>query len=194
MKSILKNLVVVVTVLFSFTSAFANTNPTVRLDKGKILLVDLNDWSNSTVQLVIKDLEGIILHSDNFLSEAASGIKYNLKNLPAGNYKMVIENDRKKEIHSLQVSNESVLVNSVASAVVYKSSVTFDGKSIALNQLALGRDITISIADKSGAFFTQKYKNLPTVNKRFDISDLPSGKYIFTVEGKEQYDTFVFAK
>jgi len=174
----LKNLLFAAAILFSSVASFANTNPTLSLDEGKVLVVNLNDWVNSNVEISIKDLNGAILHNDSFQNKSTVGRKYNLKNLPYGQYTLVIESADKKAIHKLEVTNNTVEMQPLSSKMIFKPHVTINENSISLNLLALGEDMFISISDQNEPFFSVAYKNMSTVNKRFDTSELPAGRYL----------------
>lgn len=194
MKSIIRNLFVAAAFLLAVSTTYANTNPTISLDQGKTLIVNLNDWANSDVEITIEDLNGSILHTDKFKNGSTPGRKYNLKNLPAGSYDLIIESNTKKAIQSIKVDNNTLSVEILKSVLIYKPNVAVKEGSIELNHLTLGNDLSVSISDKKETFFTASYANQATVNKRFDIANLPQGEYVFSIESSNQYYSFPFVK
>ncbi|WP_235298108.1 T9SS type A sorting domain-containing protein [Portibacter marinus] len=129
-----------------------------------------------------------------FNSKDLEGRKYNLKYLPNGTYNMVIESDTKKAIHKLVVTNQSISISKDKNGVVFKPTIKKTENGIDLNQLALGRAVEVTISDSNGVFFTQNYKGITSINRRFDISKLPAGIYTVAVSGENQYDTYSFVK
>jgi hypothetical protein len=194
MKSIIRNLSVAAAILLAVSTTYANTNPTISLDQGKTLVVNLNDWANSDVEITIEDLYGQVLHTDKFKNGSTPGRKYNLKNLPFGSYNLIIESNTKKAIQSIRVDSNSISMEILNSLLVYKPGVVIKEEAIELNQLTLGSELSVSISGAKGTFFTKSYANQSTVNKKFDITGLPKGDYVFTVENNNEYYTFPFVK
>ncbi len=190
----IKNLTLAIAILFAAMTTYANSYPTINLDADKTLLVDLNDWTITDVSIIIKDERSEILHTDAIVAGTAKNRRYNLKNLPIGNYQLVIDGFTKTAIHTINVGYDKVNIETESSKIVFKPMFAFEDNAVELNHLALGKKVSISISDKDGVFFNKVYEGIPTINKRFDISDLPSGSYVISLETEEQYVAEAFNK
>jgi hypothetical protein len=190
----MRNLIFTATILLAATTTYANTNPTISLNEGKILVVNLNDWANSDVSVSIQDQDGLVLHNDNFQTGTTLGRKYNLKNLPLGTYNLIIENSTKKAIHELTVDENSVSMEPLPNALAYIPFVDIKENTISLNQLTLGNDLSVFISDNKNTFFEKTFSNENTVNQKFDINSLPRGKYEFSIQCNNEYYSFPFVK
>lgn len=193
MKSIIKNLLVVIILISAVNTSFSNNYPTIKLIENKTLAVNLNDWSNQDVTITIQDFYGTVLHIDQLNQVDIKSRRYNLKYLPDGNYNLIIEGTTKKATHSIKVIEGKLKVSDDIK-MVFKPVVAVKNGNLEFNQLTLGRAISVSIADANGTFFTKEFEAASTINKRFDISALPIGRYTLIVEGEDQYDTYAFTK
>ena len=115
-------------------------------------------------------------------------------NIEAGNYELIIENATKKAIQEIEINSNDLFVRSNTTDIIYKSSVKVAEDMVNFNQLALGRNITFSIGDADGTFFSKAFYGATSIHKQFDIAELPAGDYYVVVRGAEQYDTYTFTK
>ncbi len=194
MKSILKNLSIVAVILMTVANVNANVYPTIKLIKDKTVVVNLNDWSNSEVRVLIKQVNGPVIYNDEFQSGEVEGKRYNLKNVADGNYELIIESDTKKAIQEIEINASDLLVRTYKTNIIFKSAVGIAEDAVNFNQLALGRNITFSIGDEKGIFFSKVFYGQTTIHKKFDTSELPAGDYYVVVRGSDQYDTYSFTK
>jgi hypothetical protein len=193
MNKLLKIAAVVTTFLFT-TNTYATIYPIVNSSEAKKLVVNLNDWAASDINVIIRDLRGEIIYNDDFAKGAITKRSYDLAYLPNGTYALEIAGSNKKSITQVVVADKNLTVNTASTKIVYKPAITVDGNRIALNHLSLGEDITIKLSDSKGTFFTKTFEGKDTINASFDISDLPNGAYIFSLSSDNQYESVEFKK
>lgn len=189
-----KNLFLAVAIILTASTTYANINPTINLQEAKVLVVDLNDWAKADLKISIKDENNEVLLDDQLNAGQLTSRKYNLKNLPIGNYTLIIAGSQKVAVHSIDVSNNSVVINNQDVEVYFRPTLTVKEGAVELNHLALGKKVQVSISDQRGVFFVKEYKDMGSVNKRFDTSTLPKGSYVVSVSTKNQYVSKSFDK
>ncbi len=190
----MRNLIVLTILILSASSTFAEKYPKVNFDENKTLFVNLNDWAGLNIDIEIRDLKGEVLHESQVQKGATLTKKYNLKNLPVGQYELILHSDMKKAIYPIEVTENAVKMLPVENPVVFKPMVAYKNNNIEFNQLALGRTVTFTITDRTGTFFTKTFQNEASINTKFDVAKLPVGNYTVAVIGKNQYDTYFFQK
>ena len=159
-----------------------------------MLQVDLNDWKDSSVKITLRDLNGNILHSDKSTNRKLSNRKYNLESLPVGSYQLIVEGANKKSIHTIAVGIDKITTNDVEDVLIFKPTINVNEDYLEINHLTLGEDVQISILDNNGEFFTKSFVGESSINTRFNISDLPAGKYLVSLSSENQYVTKEFTK
>ena len=193
MKRIIKISTIVLAILFS-TNAKAAIYPIINLEGSKVLHVDLNDWTDSSVKITLRDLSGNILYSDKSTNRQLLNRKYNLESLPVGSYQLIVEGGNKKSIHTLAVGINKITTNNIEDVLIFKPTINVTEDYLEINHLALGKKVEISILDNNGVFFSRSFKGESTINTRFDISDLPAGNYLVSLNSENQYETKEFTK
>ena len=193
MKRIIKISTIVLAILFS-TNAKAAIYPIINLEGSKVLQVDLNDWTDSSVKITLRDLSGNILYSDKSTNRQLLNRKYNLESLPVGSYQLIVEGGNKKSIHTLAVGINKITTNNIEDVLIFKPTINVTEDYLEINHLALGKKVEISILDNNGVFFSRSFKGESTINTRFDISDLPAGNYLVSLNSENQYETKEFTK
>lgn len=190
----MEKLVVLVVVILSATSIYAGNYANVIFEKDKTFVLDLNDKENPYVEIEIRDLNGKVLHSENYQTLSIASKKYNLKNLPNGTYEMVIQSKMGKTIYPMTVTFDGVKMSPVSNHVNFKPIITYENDLIEFSQLTLGRDVTFTLSDKEGIFYTKNYKNEASINANFSASKLPAGDYTVTITSNDQDHTYSFKK
>ncbi len=194
MKKIMKFSTIVLAVLFAFNSSFAANNPIINFDNTKTLTISLNDWAKEDVTITLKDYAGEILHWEKLNKGTNIERKYNLKNLPLGYYEVQVEGTNKIVVHSIKLDLNQVISNPLMDKIIFKPAFSFSKNAIELNHLALGKKVQVSVYDEQGVFFTKAYAEQASINTRFDITQLPKGKYSISFSTDDQYITQTFTK
>lgn len=187
-------LTAVIVALFFTTSTYATIYPIVNAGESKSLTIDLNDWASSDVKIIIRDNNGEILHNDGFAKGSIQKRKYNLANLPSGNYVLVIEGNNKKSVSNFMIAGSKVVFDAEETQFIYKPQFIVKNQSVEINHLALGENVKVTIANANGVFFTKEYADKNTINTSFDISKLPYGSYVMTLSTANQYESVKFTK
>ncbi len=184
----------VVTAFLFTTNTYATIYPIINSSEAKKLVVNLNDWASSDVNVIIRNESGEIIYNDDFAQGAISKRTYDLANLPNGAYSLEIAGINKKSITEVIVASKEVAVLAEATQIVYKPTIAVKENIIELNHLSLGEDVTIKMSDSKGTFFTTTFEGKDAVHTSFDISDLPKGEYIFSLSTDNQYESVEFKK
>jgi hypothetical protein len=121
------------------------------------------------------------------LEEKTTGEKFaklfNLENLPAGEYKIIINTDRKEIIQPLTLTTSNVAVNEAKReeyfAPFIKVREGFVDVSLLNNRLT---DVQVAFLDEQGGIlFEENLDNVLKVEKRYRLSDLNKGSYTVRV-------------
>jgi len=178
----MKNLIfnTLIAVLFSTISLTAST-PAIIIDGSKSFVVDANNWKSSTVDVRIKNENGITFFTDQQVLTTSK--RYSLENLDAGNYTVTISNDIKIVENKITISNDGLILDFQANTI-FKPVFNINDDIIDINYLTEGLDTKIYFQDNENTIFRTKLVNATSVNKRFNISNLPSGDYSITVSNK----------
>lgn len=156
-------------------------SPSIVKSTDKSFSVFFDDWNESDLTVQLKDLTGFVLMTDNVTDEKVTGKKYNLKNLPTGDYVLEISGDQKVMTQALSLNDEEVTISD-NSDLYYAPTVTIDEDKLDLNVLSLSKDVEVQIRDQEGnVVFKTDLGSQISVNKRFDLSQLDNGEYAISV-------------
>jgi hypothetical protein len=155
----------------------------------KWLIVDKSNWKSPRIDISIKKADGTALVNEKIKVSK----KYNLKNVPDGNYALEIEDDQLIRIQSLQISGDRLFSTGVKT--IYKPMILFKTNQIDMNMMTQGDPAWITIRDReSNTVFTEKITQEVSVSRRFNLDQLPEGQYILDVELSGKHFTHNFSK
>ena len=183
---------IVLFLLLSTVSAFAGNTPEIRVIHAgkKTFAVYFDNETNGMYSLRLKDRDGVVLLSDRLNGPKEFGRKYNLSNLPAGNYYLFIEQGGRTVVQPVALSTEDVTVMA-GQVTLFTPSVRVTGDKLDYTLLCLNEmPVTIEIVDELGRPNYDVTKNEKgSVQRRFDIRSLSSGTYriVTTLHGPD-YD------
>jgi hypothetical protein len=156
-------------------SVFASGNPSVYAEKNKSLIVKTNTWKSAKVNVQIKEATGVTILEETLIS-AKAGRKYNLKNLPDGQYTLEMSDDLRITIQNFFIRNNEVVVSNDINTI-YKPFILTGNNNVDVNLMTLGKGALLNITDKDNNIVFAQKLDTTAVHKRFDITSLSSGTY-----------------
>lgn len=179
----MKKLLVILIAAISFNGlAIAAGSPSLVKSTDKSFAVYFDDWNEADLTVQIKDNQGFILMTDKVKDEHVTGKKYNLKNLPQGDYTLEIGNGQKVMTQAISLTDTTVAFDEDKSKVYYNPTIVINEDKMDFNLLSLGKDVSVDITDASGeSIYNTVFGTPQAVNERFDLSQLQKGEYTISV-------------
>lgn len=176
--------------LFTIATSFASEGPTlVTAFAGSLMKLDLSAWGQGSVVVSIESNDGNLLLNESLVGKSSK--VYDLKQVPNGAYTLTIENEFKKATQKLSKNNDEIAEFGDAE-VTFKPIVSVSKDLLKLNYLAQGKEVKVSIesTNDTDVFYTNTYAKTGSLNKAFDISNLPTGSYKIVISaGNETFTT-----
>ena len=171
-----------IAIIFTAVSVFAtSTEPAITPNGAKSFIINHTDWKSSFVDITITNDEGTNIYSNH--QELDRSKKYSLENLKAGNYVVTISNEIKTIKNNITITEKGMLIDFQADTT-YKPVFNFLNNNIDVNYLSAGVDTKIYIQKNDIILYKVDIKNSQSINKRFDVSNLPSGDFNIIVSNK----------
>lgn len=193
MKNLVKSSLLVITMFMITVVVAKNNDPNIKIKLIESKLVQLTmKGSIKMVEVSVKDKNcETIYHekSDNFnLSK-----KYDLKNLPIGDYFMEIESLTKIKVVPFKVLSNSINLIEDDEVTYYKPIVKKEGTDLFISKLNLNNEnleIVLYDAD-SNILFTEKLEGNAILERKLNLMNLNSGHYnlVLRGSGKTFYET-----
>jgi hypothetical protein len=191
MKRLMKNVATLLVCLISI-SVFAGSSPDVSVVYvGKKTIALYLGHAEDNVQMVrLKDVNGSVLLTDRVKSAEASGRRYNLANLPAGKYTLMIENDGRTVMQPMTITSEAINLAREDMKTLFAPAVRMHGQKLDYTLLCLNpAAVSIEIIDDEGRKnYNATNAEHGSVQRRFDITALSPGTY--TIVTRIQNDQF----
>ena len=173
-------------------SSNVNAKAVSVIKNAKSLIVETSGWKSENVKVLIKEFSGNIILED-IITKAKGSRKYNMVNLPDGQYSIEMSSDLKITVRNFEVSNNHVNLSPDVQTI-FKPIVNWTGQNLDVNLLNVSKSTVITIQDENGqALLTQKYQD-PAIHQRFNIGSLPSGDYTVNIETGDRYFSFYYTK
>jgi hypothetical protein len=187
MKKIVRSIATVALMLVVATSAAKEPTLSVSPNAAKSLVFEMEDPSTDTV-LSISDVDGVLIYSEKVGNAAPYSKKFNLMNLPNGDYELKVENALKKTVFKFDIDNSNVLIADRNENVkpVFKKN----GQKVLLNLLNSDKkDIRITVYDSENrVLFNETVVDTFLVEKAFNFESAYEDTYSVVVQNGE--DTF----
>ncbi len=147
----------------------------------KAIDVRIKNTKNSTVNISLVDSQGQELFNQARDNKRLNE-RLNLKNLPFGNYNLIIKKDLIKTIQPFEINIKGVVMSEKSMIKKYLPQIIQRGKSFDVNVLLNKIDnIQVRVYDNlSNLIFADNNKNGFKLNKRYDLTKFGNG--VFTVE------------
>ena len=177
----------------SFTYA-AGDVPSITITKyglAKLSLI-MEDMSTSTEATIsIEDVKGYVLLSEKVKKTSSFAKIFNLKNLPSGDYNIVINTQTRATIQPITLKgNTDIEIHTGKRKVIFHPVIRKNGSFLDISWLANRiTSVKVSITAENGAsVFEDTVKNVFKVEKRYNVAQL--GKGLYTVRVKTPFDTY----
>jgi len=146
------------------------------------------DQAQKETQLVkLKDKYGQVLLSDRARTTESFARRYNLMNLPAGEYFLTVEDGTRTFVQPITVTINALNIPENALKTVFTPSVVVSTARIDYTLLCLDETaVTIEIIDEFGRKnYTATTQEQGSVQRRFDIRSLTPGTYSVVTKLKD---------
>jgi hypothetical protein len=153
------------------------------IENAKTVVVTLNNTATGEMSVVLEDASGTDLTTDKVKSSAYFAKRYNLSQLEAGNYRLVVTKNAITTIQPFELTAKNVVLNELDRKEKFLPTVTLKNGKLDVNVL-LGNysNINVKVSNNEGTpIFADKNYVVFTLNKRYDMTKLPSGTYIVEV-------------
>lgn len=183
MRKVLLNLSLLVVSLGIFTTIQAKDIADVSLTIGDetsdvSVVVDLKAAEGTEVKCVIEDDQGEVIYKDVITVQNQLRRKFDLKNLPKGNYTIRLEDGRRVEKVALELDDNAPKVKELKKTVSFKPTMIVEDQNLDVHLLAMGKRIKIEFIDAYGkVVYTKRYMNEDVISERFNLEELRSGDY-----------------
>lgn len=176
-------IIAVLIVCFSnIAMAKASVRFTAEVSSSNTFVLKLKNPEETTVQVTLKDLDGINLHEEIYSNSGISQ-QYNLKNLPQGDYALIVRHDdlinilpitKKRDL--LVIENEKL--QTISPPRIDQNTGYLDIKMIRPSNLS----VYLEIEDDYGhVLYGRRVKSEGQFRKRFNLKQLENGSYHFSV-------------
>ena len=166
----------------NFNVAGTNINITA-IENSKTVVVTLNNTATGDMTVALEDASGANFTTDKVKSSAHFAKRYNLSQLETGNYRIVVTKNAIKTIQPFELTNKNIVLSELDRKEKFLPTVSLKDGKLDVNIL-LGNysNINVKISNNEGTpIFSDKNYVVLTLNKRYDMSHLPSGTYIVEV-------------
>ena len=185
MKSLLK--ILLLTVLLSGMNKLHADNRTIitKIEHAgaKSIAVYIEFPVATSAKLSIRDADGSLIFSETYRDITIFAKKIDLANLPKGAYTLEVEGPQKINVYGVRLSDDQLLIEGGKPKVIFKPTfVQKDGYMDIIMLLLDEPKATVKIYSPVGdLLLSQEFENIKTLEKRFNISELPAGTYSFIV-------------
>lgn len=190
-----KSFLIAVLLVFLNNLAVANTNLISLLTTSESSFVlHLPAGSQTSYQLVLKDIDGTVLH-DEMIARGIEEKIFNLKNLPDGQYSLTLLFDNTTKWKNIEIQNGALEVEDNAKSIT-NPTILLNGHHLDLNMLCFADEkVSVSIWDSSGNLLSQEFFDANgNIQRRYNLTELPVGEYQISVGLHQGPTDFEFEK
>ena len=184
MKKVVRSIATVALMFVVATSMAKEPTLSVSPHTKKSLIFEMEAPSAQTV-ISILDIEGVIIYSEKVGDVASYSKKFDLRNLPDGDYVLKVEDTLKETLFELNVDNSNVLIEERRENTkpVFKKNA----QKVFLNLLNSDKeDVKITIYDSENrVVFNETVVNAVLVEKAFNFEKAYKDTYMVVVKNGE---------
>ncbi len=185
MKHLLLNLILVISTLNVNASII---DPKLTPSDAQSFNLYFGDWNADQVKVQIFTETSVEIMSEMIDLNDIKARKYNLKNLPLGSYTVVVSSDLRSIEHPLTLNRNSVAIDYSKIEKSFKPVFNISDNYVDINFLNLESNTIVKIRDNNGnELITKSYNPRKAITQRFDITELPAGKYFISVNTADNY-------
>jgi hypothetical protein len=151
--------------------------------KTAILHLEYSKEKDFTIKL--RDESSAILIEEQRTATRKFTKKYNLNNLPKGNYFFEVEDDNSITAHEVQIEYEGIKILG-QKRIIYKPTFKQIGNKISLSMLILdSSEVEINVLDdNNNQVYSETIKNQMKLEKLLNFSALEQGKDLIRIRHK----------
>ena len=176
--------------------AFAGITPEVAITEsgGMTFMFHLENPEGKALNVCLKDKDGLVLQNDWFREKETVSQKYNLSELPAGEYTLLITEGATTIVQPIHVEEEQVSVPHDMRAEFFAPAVVLNDNKLDFTMLSVEETrVKIEIIDDSGRVnYSASANEKGSIQRRFDVSALDPGQYrlVTTIEAPNFETTY----
>ena len=152
------------------------------------------DGLKETAEIILTDIDGQVLLSQDTEGKKAFAKVFNLSELPSGDYFLTVRTSLRETVQPIALTKTEVLVYPERKREFYSPVIRVEKQHVDVS-LFNGRigNVTVNILDNNNAqVFQEKLENVLVVEKRYNLNQLPWGRYTIEVvtESNTYYKAF----
>ncbi len=157
----------------------------------KSLNVNVAKTLEEIVEVTIENTEGVTLYADR-IEKNVTRKRYDLRNLPLGQYRLSILKNRVKTIQPFIINVEDITISEADRTLKLLPKVVMKGsKMMEVKVFSSENDnVTLKIVDNQGITAYQQTIEAKAFAKRYDLSKLPSGVYFVEIDAGNEPEYF----
>tara|TARA_R110001606_G_C15152052_1_gene625881 strand:- start:62 stop:643 length:582 start_codon:yes stop_codon:yes gene_type:complete len=176
MKTIKRKVFVAIFMLVTIVN-FANNKDLNTLLSADKVKVTFNDAKKGN-QLIIKDANGTILHSEEVTKEGTLIKTYNLSELKNGIYTLELEKDFEIVVKSVKVNNKKVTFLVDAERLIFKPIVRNEENILMITKIAFdAKPLQISIYYNNEIIYSETIEGDEILNRVYSLDKELKGEY-----------------
>ena len=190
---VLKSLIFALPLLISTALSGSATN-TLKIEtepSEKSIYLSFKDNQSSNVFIQIKDKIGAVLYKEKVVNQKEFSKKFNLTNLPEGEYFIEVADDLKAIIQPIVILTSNIKITPSKRSEFYKPVFKYKNNKLDINLLANNcQSVAIDVIESHNQIiFSQKFKNEgKPFGERFDLGKLEKGVYnVRIIAGNQSY-------
>ncbi len=202
MKKFASSILAIALTIASFTAKAENVERIFNLEGTKInitaiensktVVVTLSNNANGEMSVSLEDAYGEKFATDMVKAPAYFAKRYNLSQLEAGQYRLVITKNLLKTIQPFELTRTNIVLNELERKEKFLPNISQKGKKMDVNVL-LGNysNIIVKMYNNEGQMaFEDKHYVVLTLNKRYDLSKVAAGSYVVEVIAGDETQYF----
>jgi UDP-N-acetylglucosamine pyrophosphorylase len=136
---------------------------------------------------------GATVHIDKAKSIKAFNKKFNLEKLEKGKYTLKVVRENCKTTQLFEVTKKGIIIKENDRKEVFAPIVKEENSNFDVTIAFIKNKYSILVLDLNGnTVFEETQKGLTQLNKRYNMSNLPRGEYLFqiSIDGETYYHNF----
>ena len=160
----------------------------IKATGNKSFAIVIEKAAPATLELSLKDAKGFILASESIESGVKFAKRFNLDNLPDGNYTLHLESPTVLKVQPISIENNTLFIKKDKAKNIFKPSIQVKENHIDLTLLQLRRaDTQIKLLSGNGTvLYIEDVHQFGSIQKRFNTAQLPAGNYQVVVRTSGQ--------
>lgn len=152
--------------------------------EAKAFTLNLKDIRSENVVIRIIDVNGNVLIEEKVSNQKEYSKKFNLMNLPEGDYLVSISKSMMETIQPMKITYEGISADENSRTQKFKPAFVHNGNKLDIN-LLLPNSSAVKVTfvnEKGEEIFTDNNPSVQNFSKRFNLSQLEAGRYTVLVE------------